>query len=170
MGARRDQPGKSQTEELYDSRTAETLPESSKIFRDAFCNSYIIDFNGANALMRISHPSSERTCRVRASQLLREPYVANRIHELVRALKPSDVVQRGQVMARMWQEANDDSNPGKVRVAALAHVANMLGMTKPVEDKGPQAVGVLLIPMTQGDDWSAMAQQTQLLLKNGTAQ
>lgn len=157
-------PGPTYTEELYDARTDANLGESAKIFRDAFCVQYIIDFRGDLALIRCGH-NNPKTAKQRASQLIREPYVANRINELVRQLKPDDVVSRQQVMAKMWEEANNTSNQCSTRVAATAHCAKMLGMMKPNEDHSQAPVGVMMIPCMSMAEWQQNAAITQALLK-----
>ena len=159
-------PGASQTEELYNSRTDATLSEAAKIYRDAFCREYIKDFNAIAALARIG--CRIKSLRTRAGQLLREPYVANKIDELVRRLRPEDVVTRQQVMARMWLEANDDGNSSIARVAATAHVGKMLGMFKTDDSEDTKTVqtGVMMIPVVSVDDWASSAATAQALLKS----
>ncbi len=160
--APRAQPG-SQTEQVYSMRD-DRMAESSKIYRDAFCVEYIKDFSGSKALVRIGY-EDKRTLSARASGLLREPYVANKIDQLVRQLKPEDIVTRQQVMALMWKEANDPYNEGGVRVAACAHVAKMLGMFKEAEVETTAPVGVMMIPVMSVADWETSAVTAQAFLK-----
>lgn len=156
---------KSHTAQLYESRTAETLCESAKILRDAFCREYIKDFNGRKAMSRLGFAHTD-TLRQRASQFLREPYVQQQLDKLLRQLRPEDVVTRGQVMAAMWKEANDYGNEGGVRVSALAHLARMLGMDKGKEEKSSETpIGVMLVPVISIDEWSTSAAAAQALLK-----
>lgn len=166
-GPKTDEPGESFTASVIEARTGANLRESAKAFRDAFCREYIKDFSGPSAMVRCGYQGPRTSANTRSCNLLREPYVANKIDELIRQLKPEDIVTRQQVMALMWKEANDQHNPGKVRVAALAHVATMLGMTRPKEDTGSQPIGVLLIPMVAGDDWALLAAASQKALKQG---
>lgn len=151
---------------LLSGRTEETLDEKDKIIRDAFCLEYIKDFNGKHAMARIG-VTNPRTQNSKSCIWLREPYVQKRIRELVRDLKETDVVQRNEVLARLWKEANDDDNEGSVRVAALAHIGKMLGM-RPEKDsdntpKLPQ--NVLLMPIVNLEQWASQSavMQTQLL-------
>lgn len=164
-GPRAGQPGASQTEELYSSRTDATLSVADKTYRDAFCREYIKDFNATAALARIG--CRIKNLRTRASHLLREPYVANKIDELVRRLQPMDVVTRQQVMAQMWKEANDERNFGLARVTACAHVGKMLGMYKAEDEVERHAapVGVMMIPVMSVTDWQSSAATAQALLK-----
>lgn len=163
-------PGISFSEELYTGRTEETLSESARIWRDAWCLEYIKDYNGPAALARMGWTGKKSTAATMTYTLIREPYVARKLDALCRQLKVEDVVTRQQVMGRMWEEANSDLNQGKVKVAALAHIANMLGMTKQKDETGNQTpIGVLLVPMHQGDDWSQIATQTQAVLKQQAA-
>lgn len=159
-------PGPTYTEELYDSRTDATLNEAAKIFRDAFCVQYVIDFRGDLAVIRCGH-NNPKTAKVRSSQLLREPYVANKINELVRQLKPEDIVTRQQVMAKMWEEANNTGNQCSTRVAATKHIATMLGMMKQTDTHEVQPMGVMLIPAMTMEEWKQNAAITQQILKAG---
>lgn len=165
-GAGRPRQAGSQTEELYDSRTDESLDEKAKIYRDAFCREYIKDFHGSKALFRLGYTNA-KSAPTRACQLLREPYVANRIHELVRQLQPTDIVTRGQVMAKLWEEANDYSNEGGVRVQATAHIAKMLGMMDKAKDESDApSVGVMFVPCSGSpQEWEAAASMAQGMLK-----
>jgi hypothetical protein len=160
-------PGDGYTSDIIEARTAESLGDAAKRFREKFISEYIKDFNGRAALTRCGFEGTKESASVRVTRLLAEPYVANRLHEVVKALRETDIVTRGQVMARMWEEANDYTNSGKVRVSALAHIANMLGMTKHKEEAGVQPIGVVLIPMVPGDDWNLLAAASQKALKQG---
>lgn len=147
----------------------ERMPEVAKIYRDAFCREYIKDFNASQAVVRLGAPDT-KSAQVKGSRLLGEAYVANQIFQLVRALRPDDVVTRQQVMARMWLEANSDYNEGKTRVTALAHLAKMLGM---MDDKRPETLpmsGVMLIPIVDIADWQTSATVAQDLLKRDAGQ
>lgn len=160
------------TEQVYSERTDETLSVQSKTYRDAFCREYIKDFCSSKALARIGCTYKNLTAR--GSQLLREPYVANRIDQLVRQLQVADVVQRQQVMARMWQLANDEKAASVAQVAACAHVGKMLGMFKEekAETENTIPIGVMMIPVLSVDDWQATATTAQAVLKrqaNGSA-
>lgn len=158
-----EQPGASATEVLHSSRD-DSMTEGEKTYRDAFVREYIKDFNGTKAMVRMGYV--QKNPGQRASGLLREPYVANRLYELVRQLQPTDVVQRGQVMARMWEEANDDFNPSMVRVAALAHIGKMLGMFKEErDDSNLQPAGVMLVPCMAIAEWEQSAAVAQDILK-----
>jgi Terminase small subunit len=157
--------GPTHTEELYDARTDANLSEASKIYRDAFVMSYIQDFDVAKALFRIGY-TNHKTARSRGCQLIREPYVANKIKETVRSLKETDIVARSEVMARLWEEANNPANEGGTRVQAAAHVAKMLGMMAVKEDKEIAPVGVMLVPCMAVEDWEQAATVSQQMLKN----
>jgi hypothetical protein len=168
MAQRSKTRGESGTEILYNSRTDATLTEARKIYRDAFCREYIKDFNGKNALIRIGCLYKGHALSTFASNLIREPYVANRIDFLVRSLKPEDVVTRQEVMAKMWALANDPMSASIAKVAACAHVGKMLGMFK-TEDKesgAGEAIGVMMVPMLATDDWQSSARTAQALLKS----
>lgn len=149
---------------MIENRTADTLREADKIYRDNFVREYIKDFNGSAAMCRMGFTGQGPGAR--ATKLLREPYVAQRLDELLRQLRPEDVVTRGQVMAAMWKEANHPFNDGSTRVAALAHIAKMLGMDKPAVDTTNQvASNVMIIPVASVGDWEQSAQTAQSVLK-----
>lgn len=152
---------------LYDDRNANLTPEA-KAYREAFCRQYVIDFNATKALIRCGW--SGKNPKVRASQLMREAYVANRIVAIVKNRAETDVVARNQVLAKFWEEANDADNASVARVAALAHIAKMLGMflgkekdDNEIEDN----TGVMGIPVVSVEDWANSAALMQANLKGG---
>lgn len=160
----------SHTSRIYDHRTEDNLKEHAKLFRQAFVREYIKDYHAAMALARCGHEGSVTTLRNRSSQLLREPYVQCLLDEMVRTLRPEDVVTRQQVMSRMWAEANDPCNTGGERIVACAHVGKMLGMYQDNKEENNQTpIGVMLIPVMDVKDWSASAAQAQALLKRNAA-
>lgn len=156
-------PGASFTEKLYDARTDETLTIAAKLWRDSFIREYIIDMNGRNALVRLG--VNYKTAGVRAAQMMREPYVRVKLREKLSELRPEDVVSRGQIMARMWQEANDFSSEPAVRVAALAHLAKMVGLIEHETKSVNINVGVMMVPVMTMDQWRSEALITQTKLK-----
>lgn len=158
-------PPQSQTAALFEQRTEQTLTESARIFRDAFVISYIIDYDGASALYRLGYTGDIKSARSRASNLLREQYVSCQLAQRVRTLKESDVVSRGQVMSAMWREANT-ARDCHARVAALAHLAKMLGLLENINvTNNVVQNNVMLVPMVEGAEWTDMAQAAQLALK-----
>ena len=139
-----------------------TLTHEERVFRDAFVRSYIQDFNGKNAAIRIGIPALLASAK--AAVLLREVYVRVKLMDTVRTLQPSDVVTRGQVMAHMWHLANnawDDS----AKVAATAHVAKMLGMDRAEEKTSEAPANVMFVPVMSIQDWQATALTAQQVLK-----
>lgn len=158
---------KSQSTELYDSRTEETLSVAAKLFRDRFVIEYIVDYDGPAALARCGYVTPKKSSMyTRASQLLREPYVAKALKAQLLSLREDNIVTRAQVLSKMWKEANDEGNEGGVRVAACAHVAKMLGMMLgPTEEKSNEPIGVMMIPVVSLEDWGATANIMQAALK-----
>lgn len=152
----------------YAARTEETLSETAKVYRDAFCREYIKDFNATQAVIRLGAPDKQ-SATTKGSILLAEGYVANQIYQLVRQLRPDDVVSRQQVMARMWLEANSDSNEGATRVKALAHLAKMLGMMEEKKETSTVSSGVMLVPLVDVAEWQQSATIAQDLLKREVA-
>lgn len=148
-------------------RTGENLTQAARTFRDVFVREYIVDFNGIAALRRMGLQNTPAYLSSRSSMLLQEPYVANRLKQLVHELQPSDIVTRNQVLMRLWEEANDYNNRGKDRITALAYIGNMLGMNKTQVEPNTQPAGVLLIPFTSEEDWAMLAANTQRALKQG---
>src|SRR6476620_5118718 len=143
---------------LYAGRTADKLSLSAKIYRDAFVREYIKDFDGRGAVIRLGGTHS--TAKTRACQLLREPYVATLLDDTIRKLQPTDIVTRGQVMAKMWDLANTAEESG-ARVTACANVAKMLGMDRVKEEENQAPIGVMLVPMMSVSDWAASAAVAQ---------
>jgi hypothetical protein len=153
------------TQELVASRTEDNLAPGEIAFRDAFVQEYLVDFRGDLALSRIGVQGySPARLRVRAYQLLREPYIAKEVSRRVREIRPQDVVRRGQVMSKLWEEANDTNNEGGTRVSATAHIAKMLGMDK--DTTAPNYMGgVMMVPVTSLSEWEEMAASSQAALK-----
>lgn len=159
------------TEIRYMSRTAEALSEKELLYRDAFVKEYIKDFHGKNSMLRIGYGGDPKHASQVAKNLLLEPYVQQKLDEVVRKLEPLDIVTRQQCMLTMWKEANNQQNEGGVRVAALAHVAKMLGMfqNKGEAADGAMPIGVMLIPCMAVSDWEASAATAQAMLRNGAS-
>lgn len=151
---------------MLNGRTTETLQEPDKIVRDAFIREYIKDFNGKLAMHRIG-VVNPKTASTKASIWLREPYCANRLNELVRQLRPEDVVTRQEIMCGLWKEANDPNNEGSTRVASLACLAKMSGLISPLPEKNGDTVNVtnvMFVPLVNLDQWASQASimQTEL--------
>ena len=148
-------------------RTEHNLSATELVRRDAFIKEYVKDFSGKNAMLRIGYHNPKHASQV-AKDLLKEPYVQQKLDEVVRKLEWTDIVSRQQVMALMWKEANNPINEGGVRVAAIAHIAKMLGM---FQGKGEDAgnlmpVGVMMIPVMAASDWEHSAATAQAMLRN----
>ena len=142
------------------------LNETQKHLRDCFVAQYVVDFNGSKALSRIGCPGDIKYCRKKASELLQEPYVSVRIAKLLMERRETDIVSRNQVLARVWQEANDDDNSGKERIAALTLLAKMLGMLRELVVDKPEAPNhVMLVPVMSAGEWEQAAASAQLELK-----
>lgn len=160
----------SQTNTKLASRTAENLDENSKMYRDAFVRSYIIDFNGPNAVYRLGYTGEKKNAYTKASTLLREPYVAQELARVTREIRPEDVVTRGQIMMGLLKEANREDNEGGTRVNAWAHLAKMTGLLngggKGEDDGAPKmALGVMLVPVLDMNDWASACAIAQASLK-----
>jgi hypothetical protein len=156
-------------ESLFNSRRAEYLNATAKDYRDAFVKSYLIDFKPTNAIIRIGHQNYKTATRA-AQDLLHEPYVRCRIEEHLKQMRPEEVVSRTQVMAALWKEANTSGNLCSTRVAALAHIAKMLGMFMGDKQNGDGNnvnvnVAVMMVPATTPEDWAIAAPAAQAALK-----
>jgi Terminase small subunit len=154
----------SPTLQTLQGRTEETLEQAEKDYRDAFVREYLIDFRGDLALVRIGCTDIKKL-KQRAYILLHETYVRNEITRRLREISPEDVVKRGQVMAKLWEEANDPCNEGSTRVKATAHIAKMLGMMQNAEAAPRSTPGVMMVPVMSLEDWQQAAQIAQQALK-----
>jgi hypothetical protein len=159
--------GRSAGESALLARTEEALSPAAKVLRRAFIDEYLKDLNFVRAMRRLGYDhEDDKRLRTQAEKWTREPFVQQEMMRRIRALEPTDVVTRGQVMMRMWEEANDATNDGSTRVAALAHTAKMLGMYNKEEDNAPTfGQGVMMIPVMNLDDWSATSIVAQEKLK-----
>lgn len=165
MASRLIATGKSVTQETFETRTAENLDLQQILFRDKFVQEYLIDFRSDLALARCGVQNlTPASLKSKSYKLIREPYVAQEISRRLQEIRPKDVVKRGQVMAKLWAEANDTGNDGGTRVSACAHIAKMLGMGRDDAPTG-KSLGVMMIPVLSMDDWQRMATQTQQALK-----
>ena len=147
----------------------DTLSQDARAYREAFCRQYVVDFCAYKALIRTGFIG--KSPKARASQIMREPYVANRIVELVNERAETDIVKRNQVMAKFWEEANDPDNASVARVSALAHIAKMLGMFlgkgEDADKESENPTGVMGIPLVRVEDWANSAASMQANLKSG---
>jgi len=151
------------------SRTEDNLDENSKTYRDAFVREYIKDFHITSAMYRLGFVGKKQAAAKRGGELIREPYVANKIYDTIRVLQPSDIVARGQVMAGLLKEAYT-AFLDSTRVQAWAHLGRMLGMDRPEKDTSSEPVGVMLVPCMRADDWEASSAVAQALLKKQVTQ
>lgn len=123
---------------------------------DTFLKQYVIDFVASSAAVRMGLPKTA------GFAMLWHPYTQRKLPEYVRKLEEKTIVQRNDVISRLWEEANNADKP-QDRIRALSELAKILGMhvTK-VEHSGSVDGGVMLVP-DSGDPktWEKSAARIQ---------
>lgn len=146
------------------SRTEDKLTPEMKATRDAFVAEYLVDWSCSKAWVRIG---GGYTSRYRmGAELLREPYVARRIKELVDILAENQITNNKRILAGLVREANYHGRDAShsARVSAFGLLAKINGMEAPtrVEHSG----GVMVVPGVHSvDDWERSAIEAQAKLK-----
>lgn len=151
------------TSVLLSGRTEENLREADKIVRDAFCIEYCKLFDAKKAMHAIG-VVNPKTASTKGSVWLREPYCMNKIRELIRVLKDTDIIQRNEILAGVIKEAQNEVNDGSTRVAAWALLAKMTGAvvaTKPSDTDPKIPMNVLLMPVVDMNAWASQSAEMQ---------
>lgn len=149
-------------------RTLENLTPAMKAKRDRFITEFVKDFNGPMAYVRAGGPY---TSAVKMSgEFLREPYVAQRIWEVIDSLEEAEIINRKHVLAGLVREANFTGIGAShgARVSAYAHLAKILGMEQTnINLKGDIKFrgGVMLVPAPDPMAWEQAAAEAQKQLK-----
>lgn len=153
-------------------RTEENLTPAMKLRRDRFVRSYVIDFNGTKAALRIGIPI--RSAPKQASELLREPYVQQELQKYILEVDENVLVNRNAVIAGLVREANDRGvgSSHAARVNAYSKLARILGMEiEKVQTDVNVRGGVMVVPMSETmNDWEQKAITTQAQLKHEVEQ
>lgn len=72
----------------------------------AFCEEYILDFNGTQAAIRAGY--SKKTAAIQAFDLLRKPNIQQKIQELINNRSQKTEHSGAEVIRRLWELANID--------------------------------------------------------------
>ena len=88
-------------------------------------------------------------------------------------LEVDSVVSGGQIMAKLWQEANTGGASNSVsRIMALKELARIKQMGSTANNKPVKVSGVMIVPFTEGDSvvesWEDRAKASQAALKEGS--
>jgi hypothetical protein len=168
-------------------RTEENLSDAMKHRRDVFIREYLRDFNGAQAWLRMKaevdpeeqHKSwTPAQAAEYAYQLRNEPYVAQRIAQLIDAMEATNMLSEQRVLAMAIREAELQGIGAKhaARVSAVGMLMDYLSMSSkakaaaqranPAGGTGGPRGGVMVVPdVASVDDWEAAAAQAQAKLK-----
>lgn len=150
-------------------RTEERLTDKMKARRDRFVSCYVRHFIGPLAV--IESGGAVTTASKMSSEFLREPYVRQKINEVIRSLKESELLDRKQILAGFLREAHYEGHGAShgARVQAWKSLADIAGMEAPKTVKNEHSVkgGVMVVPMAGSvDDWEKAAQESQTALKS----
>lgn len=156
-------------------RTEENLSPAMKKRRDHFISEYLVDFNAAQAFIRMKaeeEPFKEIDAAAAAAggySFTREPYVAKKIQEALEAMEEANIVTRKRVLGGLLREANYHGVGAQhgARVSSWTKLAGILKMdVKQVEASVALRGGVMIVPATEdGAGWEARAAEAQAALK-----
>lgn len=169
-------------------RTEENLSDSMKHRRNVFIREYLRDFNGAQAWLRMkaevdpqdAHKTwSPAQAAEHAYQLRNEPYVAQKIAEMIDSLEAANMINDRRILAMVIRDAELQGIGAKhaARVGAQKLLMDYMGMTSAAKEAarrgtpeggaaGPRG-GVMVVPAVEGsaDSWEARAAAAQAALK-----
>src|SRR5512140_2238847 len=94
----------SKTSKALARRTLENLTPKQKAFRDRFVEEFVRDWDPCMAWIRAGGPAT--TAQKNASCIRREPYVAQKIQEVVDHLEEQGLITKSRVLAGLLREAN----------------------------------------------------------------
>lgn len=137
-----------------------------------FVHEYLKDFDPVNACIRMGY---DYAAAKGASQLmLMHSFTQLRLSEVMATLEADSVVSGGQVMARLWKEANlgDNASNSVARIMALKELARIKQMGSAGSNKPVRVSGVMLVPVLDNDAenaaWEDKAKASQAALKEGS--
>lgn len=120
-----------------------------------FCQEYIIDFRGVDAVYRANLRQGRKTARALAKDFLTRPFVRKEIQRLLDKSEKDNLVTRSRIMGRLWSEANAEDDllgPTKAgtRIKALETLAKMEGFFEPEKHEVDITTPVLNISLSSG--------------------
>jgi hypothetical protein len=149
-----------------------------RALRDLFIKEYLVDYDEISAAIRIGYGKSY--AREYAIKFMHEAYVQKEIKAQEIGGKADDPEEmKKRIMAGLVREANY-RGPGcsqAARVAALAKLASLNGMDKPVQTENafldangqPLLAGAFVIPgLMTPEQWETAAQKQQEALVDST--
>lgn len=154
-----------------DGAMAQELSASEKQLRDRFVEEYVFDFDRIAAAIRIGFlPSFALEW---SQKLLDEPYVRNKIKELIKANAEDEEKENEQtkrrIRAQLLREANyrGAGSSHAARVGALSKLSSLYGMDAPIKTQQEltHRGGVMAVPgIASVEEWekSALASQNKL--------
>lgn len=156
----------SQTSRKLANRTEDRLTPQMKLARDKFISEFLVDHCAVKAVIRSGGVAT--TAAKKAHEYMREPYVLQRINEMIDILKADQIVNSNRVLAGLVREANYQGIGAShgARVSAYGKLATILGMDAPIKHQVQIQGGVMVVPMTANlNDWETVAEEKQKLLK-----
>ena len=143
-----------------------TIEEQCK--REIFVREYLYDFSQHDAACRTGVP--DNAASTWAGKIMREPWVRNRLKEVIEEIDEKVIVSRNRVLHGLLEEAQRcgiDSSQA-ARVAAWSKIAQILGMmVEKTEQVHTFKGGVMVVPATgTAESWGAQAASSQASLKD----
>jgi hypothetical protein len=144
-----------------------------RIKAQAFAKEYLVDFDGARALIRCGladETTNMATLVSTASKFMRNPVVLQTLQAHISRIESDKIISRERILMGLLQEAcyHGPGGSASARVAAWGRLAKILGMELPPEDPAQKAArgGVMLVPYMGGiEAWEASAIEQQAKLK-----
>lgn len=144
-----------------------SLSVEQQCMREIFVREYLYDFHMYNAACRTGIP--DHKAAQWATAIMLEPWVKNRIKEVIEELDEKIIVSRNRVLMGLLEEAQrfDISASHSARVGAWDKIASVLGMKlEKTEMTHAFKGGVMIVPASGTvDEWSTQATKTQADLK-----
>ena len=148
--------------------SVQSLTDAEKELRDRYVKEYLVDFNYADAAIRIGY--SKDMALIWAARFKYEPYVQNKVTEALLE-EPDDpaaysIAQQRRIKNSLFREANyrgTNSTHGS-RVSALGKLADIYGMNAPIKSQVTHDGGQELLVKNQFD-FSTLDDKERVLLR-----
>lgn len=95
--------------------------------QQAFCERYIVDFNGTKSYLAVYDTESETVAGINASKLLKKPQIRLYIQELLKQ-KVSEDLTPDRILYELMSIAFNHEVPYSERLKALTHLSKLMGM------------------------------------------
>ena len=93
----------------------------------AFCERYIVDFNGTKSYMEVYETDNEKNAGIMASRMLKKPHVRLYIQDLLKQRVSEDLTP-DRILYELMSIAFDHEVPYSERLKALQHLSKLMGM------------------------------------------